>query len=225
MREESAPELVYVIGSPQSSIVKIGRTQNLDRHLRDLQRMSPVPLAVPCTFSGGAALEAALHRHFKDRRSHGEWFDMGELDPVVEAEAAVLLVDETHSRPKTPVIVSGEIEHLRVTRHAPGLCDGDFQLDPHGGRIKKWPLGSVDDHPYFTHEPDASGSFPRCWCGHPIGTHTADLPHPCDGEFWVQGIGGDPCLCLGYEGPLPAELADTTFRATTGSAGGSLDHE
>lgn len=86
--EPATSEQVYVIGSPSSTLVKIGRSTNLEQRIADLQRMSPVPLKVLCTYDGGAELEAALHRYFKDCRSHGEWFAL-DGDPVVIAQAAI----------------------------------------------------------------------------------------------------------------------------------------
>jgi hypothetical protein len=50
-------ERVYVIGSPGSSTVKIGRTVDLKK------RSTP----------GGHELEMHLHRRFRPSRSHGEW--------------------------------------------------------------------------------------------------------------------------------------------------------
>lgn len=67
-------ERVYVIGTPGSSTVKIGRSINVERRLADIQRMSPVPLEVLWSTPGGHELETALHRHFRPYRSHGEWF-------------------------------------------------------------------------------------------------------------------------------------------------------
>jgi hypothetical protein len=82
-------EHVYVIGSPGSSIVKIGRTTNLANRLAAIQRMSPVPLKVLWTHPGGNELESNLHRYFASRRSHGEWFDFRAGDPVGSVRTAV----------------------------------------------------------------------------------------------------------------------------------------
>ncbi|WP_328632030.1 GIY-YIG nuclease family protein [Streptomyces sp. NBC_00356] len=79
---EQPHEVVYVIGTPGSFTVKIGRTTDVTRRLAAIQRMSPVPLIVLWTHPGGHELETALHRHFKSIRSHGEWFKF--TDPPVE---------------------------------------------------------------------------------------------------------------------------------------------
>lgn len=78
MPESPHAEVVYVLGTPGSNTVKIGRTTNLPRRLADIQRMSPVPLTVLWTHPGGSELEANLHRHFKAIRSHGEWFNFAD---------------------------------------------------------------------------------------------------------------------------------------------------
>jgi hypothetical protein len=89
VKEESVQgEQVYVVGGPGSPLVKIGRSRNVSRRLADLQRMSPVVLAVLGVFHGGSDLEAALHRRFRHQRAHGEWFDLGN-DPLAAVQAAV----------------------------------------------------------------------------------------------------------------------------------------
>ncbi|MDX3585996.1 GIY-YIG nuclease family protein [Streptomyces europaeiscabiei] len=81
-------ELVYVLGTPGSNTVKIGRTTNLAKRVADIQRMSPVLLQALWTHPGGHELETGLHRHFKARRSHGEWF-VFDSDPVEAVRSAV----------------------------------------------------------------------------------------------------------------------------------------
>ncbi|MEG8275740.1 GIY-YIG nuclease family protein [Streptomyces sp. AHA2] len=82
-------EVVYVLGTPGSNTVKIGRTANLPKRVADIQRMSPVPLTVLWTHPGGSELESRLHRHFASQRSHGEWFTFTSGDPVPQIKAAV----------------------------------------------------------------------------------------------------------------------------------------
>lgn len=81
-------ECVYVLGTPGSNVVKIGRTTNLKKRLADIQRMSPVPLEVLWTHPGGFELESALHRRFANIRSHGEWFRF-DRSPVTSIREAV----------------------------------------------------------------------------------------------------------------------------------------
>lgn len=97
MPEPSASEVVYVLGTPGSNTVKIGRTANLGQRLAAIQRMSPIPLSIFWTHPGGSDLEANLHRHFKVLRSHGEWFAF-DRDPVPIIQWAV--VDQPWLRPK-----------------------------------------------------------------------------------------------------------------------------
>lgn len=70
----SSAEVVYVLGSPDSLTVKIGTTANLRTRVAAIQRMSPVPLEALWVCPGGRELEMRLHQHFKEFRSHGEWF-------------------------------------------------------------------------------------------------------------------------------------------------------
>lgn len=90
-------EVVYAIGSPQSTLVKIGRSIDANERLGDIQRMSPVRLVLLWTTPGGSALESALHFRFKDRRSHGEWFDFADANAVeliAQAAAELTLTPE-----------------------------------------------------------------------------------------------------------------------------------
>lgn len=70
-------EQVYLIGSPDSPVVKIGCSTDPKRRLRNLQSGSPAPLRLLATFEGGYVAEKELHRRFAGRRVHGEWFDLG----------------------------------------------------------------------------------------------------------------------------------------------------
>lgn len=81
--------VVYILGSPGSHVVKIGTTTRPDQRIKDIQTMSPVPIEVLALMPGGRAEEAALHRHFSGLRTHGEWFDFGESDPLSTIQAAI----------------------------------------------------------------------------------------------------------------------------------------
>lgn len=96
-------EFVYVIGAPNSGRVKIGWSNDVDRRLGEIQSMSPVSLVVQMTAEGDRELEAVLHRHFKDCRVHGEWFDLGDdaVKQVTEA-LAILRTEEWRGRGRAP---------------------------------------------------------------------------------------------------------------------------
>lgn len=82
-------EVVYLIGSPDNRLVKIGRSVNVEARLRSIQNMSPSPLKVLWTTPGGRELEAEFHAIFADYRVHGEWFDFGDRDAVTLVAAQV----------------------------------------------------------------------------------------------------------------------------------------
>lgn len=86
-------DLVYVIGTPNSGIAKVGVSNAPERRLRQIQSMSPLPLQVLWTCSGGYDLERCLHSYLAPYRSHGEWFNFQGLDPVVTVQAAVAAID------------------------------------------------------------------------------------------------------------------------------------
>jgi len=96
-------DLVYVIGAPGSCTVKIGRSEHPHARARQIQLMSPVLLEVLWTHPGGRRLEKALHAHFADYRSHGEWFTFP-AEPLPIIQAAVTTGGETRpaGRPAKP---------------------------------------------------------------------------------------------------------------------------
>ena len=56
--------------------VKIGKANNVDKRLRDLQTSAPHELELLAVARGGLAEEAAYHRRFVQDRLHGEWFTL-----------------------------------------------------------------------------------------------------------------------------------------------------
>jgi DNA-binding MarR family transcriptional regulator len=90
--ERRSNRWVYVIGSPVVRPVKIGVSDDPEERLDDLQTGSPVPLVLLWQVHGGQRLESLLHERFAASRMHGEWFDLGDTDPVlaVAEEAARL---------------------------------------------------------------------------------------------------------------------------------------
>lgn len=89
-------EYVYLIGSETSPLVKIGRTTDIVARLNAIQMMSPVKLAVLWYTKGGTWIETALHRHFKARRSHGEWFDFPAGDAVDQVLRTIVVVKKAY---------------------------------------------------------------------------------------------------------------------------------
>lgn len=75
-------ECIYLIGNETNTLVKVGRSVDVQGRLASLQAGSPVPLMLLWQTLGGAELETALHRWFHARRAHGEWFDFPAGDAV-----------------------------------------------------------------------------------------------------------------------------------------------
>jgi hypothetical protein len=79
---------VYVIGNPGSPTAKIGISDNPYRRVSAIQAMSPVPVEVLWSCPGSWGLERALHAHFAEYHSHGEWYTFPG-DPVQAVQEAV----------------------------------------------------------------------------------------------------------------------------------------
>ena len=79
------PEIVYVLTNPaMKGLVKIGRTTDLEQHVKDLSSQTGVPVAFECFFAAevqdATTLERKLHQLFSENRinKRREFF---ELDP------------------------------------------------------------------------------------------------------------------------------------------------
>lgn len=116
---EPDASVVYVIGEPDSLTVKIGVALNVKHRLAGIQRMSPVPLTTLWTHPGERRLEKRLHNHFREYRSHGEWFTFPE-DPLPLIQRAI--ADEPWHRkpdgPRMPPSSSKAMDALRSHMHS-----------------------------------------------------------------------------------------------------------
>lgn len=92
-------EVVYLIGSPSSPRAKIGWSGNVTKRLGEIQRMSPVDLSVLWSIEGGHRLETALHQSFQARRTHGEWFDFSDCEPVKTVSTAAAAIKGKELQP------------------------------------------------------------------------------------------------------------------------------
>lgn len=140
---------IYVIGPAGSSVVKIGKADDVERRLPSLQTGSPHKLEVLKTFRCERAMETALHRRFKPLRLHGEWFDFGDLDPATEVARAVPEIEselaaarELRIEVRDALEVDAEVYliggRLRVM---PSHLDGGWQCvgrNAAGRRCKGW---------------------------------------------------------------------------------------
>lgn len=92
------PQHVYFIQCQTTGLVKIGRSQDPIKRLRNLSTSSPTPLKM---ISYGKALpnhERELHDQFAEHRSHGEWFH-----PAIElVEFAEAYTGSMHKVPEFP---------------------------------------------------------------------------------------------------------------------------
>lgn len=94
----SENEIVYVIGAPHAGTVKIGRTTNIRSRLASIQTGCPTKVDVLWQTDGGSTLERSLHFEFRHFRTHGEWFDFGDADPVALVSAAASRATEQTRR-------------------------------------------------------------------------------------------------------------------------------
>lgn len=132
MSDNHVSRHVYLIGSPMIRSVKIGLSDNPADRAIALQTGSPVQLVVIIAIPGGPRLERKLHDYFRAYRTHGEWFDFGEENPVpLFVSAATLMGYPVHpnrvaseDRPRVFDIPdeSPESSRLRVIDHLAGAA-------------------------------------------------------------------------------------------------------
>ncbi|MFD9099318.1 GIY-YIG nuclease family protein [Streptomyces collinus] len=100
---EDLERYVYLIGSPVIRQVKIGVSGVPTARATTLQTGSPVPLLVILAIPGGPVLERKLHDYFRAYRTHGEWFDFGDENPVtLIVSAATLMGYPVHPKRVAP---------------------------------------------------------------------------------------------------------------------------
>ncbi len=96
-QEESFGHL-YVIGEGDGSgIVKIGRSRNPASRLGEIQVGNPRRVQILLVIPEAGRHENALHGKFSSRHLGGEWFDLGEDDPIGRVQRAldeILRADE-----------------------------------------------------------------------------------------------------------------------------------
>lgn len=66
--------VVYFLHAAEAGVIKIGVTNDLDRRIGSIARMSPLALDLVLTIPGDHKTEAFYHERFKSKRLHGEWF-------------------------------------------------------------------------------------------------------------------------------------------------------
>jgi hypothetical protein len=81
-RQERA-SFVYFIQDGDDSPVKIGVAADPEQRRRELQTGNYRRLAIRLVIPGDSALEAELHRRFKDWHVEGEWFGGGERSKAI----------------------------------------------------------------------------------------------------------------------------------------------
>ena len=74
MMSNIAVNYVYFIEARGLQMVKIGRSGDVARRMKEVARLSPVPLRLLVGIPGGSDVETKIHHRFSDAHSHGEWY-------------------------------------------------------------------------------------------------------------------------------------------------------
>lgn len=74
---------IYIIQGENGGLIKIGKTNNIDVRLQQIQNMSPIKLYVIYLFENVKPIfEIYLHEKYSKYRIYGEWFDNVILEDV-----------------------------------------------------------------------------------------------------------------------------------------------
>ena len=78
-----------------SNLVKIGHSGNVTERLYELRRTAPygITLLWDSDTDHGSATECQLHKLFMCWQREGEWFDFGDVDPVMAVQTALPLAE------------------------------------------------------------------------------------------------------------------------------------
>lgn len=118
-------ETVYFILGGE--LVKIGKSRDPERRMKDLQMMCPVPLTLARTIKSWGGFERALHKHLDEYRKHGEWFDLAAwqyIEPLTDGQVMMLCTDVRVDLTGTRLSASyahgyAALSSARLTRSAP----------------------------------------------------------------------------------------------------------
>lgn len=84
---------VYFLRDASRPAIKIGRSTNVEKRIRQLESQVGRRLQLLATVPGGSAQEAKLHRRFADARLEGEWFsEVDELTDFIQSTLRALEV-------------------------------------------------------------------------------------------------------------------------------------
>lgn len=91
VQDQHGQSYVYFLQGGDSGLIKIGKANDVNKRIADIQRMSPVVLNILCAIKCKDAhkLESELHNRFMKYRRHGEWFEptKGIYDFIAEVKS------------------------------------------------------------------------------------------------------------------------------------------
>jgi hypothetical protein len=117
---DNCGQIVYLLRSPATKLLKIGTTGNIEQRVTDLSNAQGVAIEVVSVIPGGYKLESALHKMFSVYRAKGEWFipchkiistfkelvETNEKTSYIDQEEVFKVVEDYQDK-KTPLIKKG----------------------------------------------------------------------------------------------------------------------
>jgi len=76
LNQHCESSFVYLMKGCGTGTYKIGVTADIDSRVKAISTMSSGGVELICSGAGGSRLELELHRKYKSRRLHGEWFNL-----------------------------------------------------------------------------------------------------------------------------------------------------
>ncbi|MGV9893002.1 GIY-YIG nuclease family protein [Streptomyces tendae] len=190
---------IYVIGTEDSDLVKIGYTSgNPHTRLAQLQTGQPQQLYLLWTCDGDRGLERALHTRFAPYRSRGEWFDLTHLgDPrkaIRDAAGELTITQAPAVENKAGVFDSEDDGAPREISES----DDDWEVLP---CFERWCAGCGSELTVFSEED--LRNLPRDhkrWC--PAGVRVKLIGHNPEIRAYVWPFRGTVWRCNECGSPI-----------------------
>lgn len=93
---------VYFIGAAAAAFIKVGKANNVEGRVKELQTGNPERLIVYATLDGDKHLEGLFHSALKGVRAEGEWFQRGPWfdavrDGVLAAKTPAAILEDVRA--------------------------------------------------------------------------------------------------------------------------------
>lgn len=117
------PTFIYFV-QDEAGQIKIGKTRNVFRRVRDMQVASGRPLTVLGVYPGVEADERKIHERFRKSRVHGEWFSPAPEIIRWVANNCHVYDPDAHASEESRLVRPDLLEASRLIKALAPVCEG-----------------------------------------------------------------------------------------------------